>query len=102
MSEEYLQDEQILNAFAQKIDAALFEELVESFLEEPVLLYQDNGEVDIATALQSDYFQRSCFGEFAEVEEYLSALCIHIEDQELRDTLIDGFELDREYIESEL
>ena len=102
MSEKYIKDEQILKAFAQKIDNSLFEELTNSFLEESVILYKDDGTFDIVTALSSDYFQRSACGEFVEAEQYLSELCIHIEDEELRNVLIDEFELDRDYIESEL
>ena len=97
-----MNEEQILKNFARKLDNSLFEELSESFLEDPAMLYDDNGDVDIATALEADFFQRSAFGEFVEVEQYLSELCIHINNQELRDSLIDEFELDREYIESEL
>ncbi len=102
MCDNYIEEEQILKDFAKKIDDSLFEELAESFLEEPVILYKDDGSVDVATALSSDYFQRSACGEFDDAQHYLTELCIHIEDQELRDSLIDEFELDRDYIESEL
>lgn len=94
MSEEYINEEQILNDFALKIDQTLFAKLQESFLEDPVILYLDDGNVDIATALSSDYFQRSAFGEFDEVEQYLSELCANIGNQALRDMLIDEFDLD--------
>lgn len=102
MSNKHIEDEQILKAFAKKIDNSLFEELTNSFLEEPVIIYEDDGSIDIATALSSDYFFRSACGEFVEVEQYLSELCIHIEDEETRNALIDEFELDRDYIEAEL
>ncbi len=102
MTEQYVEDEQVLRRFACNLDESLFESLEESFLDEPVLLYGDDGSVDMATALTSDYFQRAAFGEFAEAEQYLAELCIHIEDDDLRNRLIDEFELDREYIESEL
>ncbi len=102
MSEKYIDDEQVLKAFAEKIDNFLFEELSDSFFEEPVILYKDDGNLDIATALLSDYFQRSACGEFVEAEQYLSELCIHVKDEKLRNAFIDEFELDRDYIESEL
>lgn len=102
MAEEYVEDERMLKAFASNLDESTFEELSESFLDEPVLLYEDDGSVNIATALTSDYFQRAAFGEFAEAGQYLTELCVHIEDDDLRNRLVDEFDLDHDYIESEL
>lgn len=102
MAEKYIEEEQILDRFAKQLDASVFESLVESFFEDPVLLYDDDGNVNMEAALNADYFQRAAFGEFSEVEAYLSELCIQIEDDSLRDELIDCFDLDRDYIESEL
>ncbi len=102
MAEIYLDEEQILKNFAAKLDDSVFSSLTDSFLEDAVLLDNGDGTTNIAIALSSDYFQRSASGEFDEVNQYLSELCINIENSDLRDQLINEFELDRDYIESEI
>lgn len=99
MAENYTREEELIESFAKNLNESVFEELTESFIEDPVLL---NGTVDMAIALKADYFQRMVSGEFVEAEQYLTELCIHIDDKKLRDKLIAKFDLDREYIESEL
>lgn len=111
MSEEYRKmgdeeastEEKIIDIFVSRLNSETFEAVVETFLDDPgQVLYNDNGDVDMATTLKADYFMRFTMGEFVEAEQYLSEACVHIEDEDLRNQLITEFDLDREYIESEL
>ena len=102
MVEQHILDREIITKFVNCIDDSIFEELLESYLDEPALLYDEDGAVDKVTAFESDYAQRCAFGEISEVSEYLCELCINIEDVDLRDKIIEEFDLDRDYIEEEL
>lgn len=102
VNDDYKENDEILKRFAEKLNIAVFLKLLEDFLEDPVILYKEDNNIDITTALQSDFYQRLTDGEFVDVEQYLSELCVRTKDDTLRDILIDEFELDREYIETEL
>ena len=102
VNDDYKGNDEILKRFAEKLNIAVFLKLLEDFLEDPVVLYKEDDNIDIATALQSDFYQRLTNVEFVDVGQYLSELCVRIKDDTLRDILIDEFELDREYIETEL
>lgn len=102
MNEEYMSDELVLKEFAESLDDDTVEDIIETFLEEASLIYYDDGNLDVAAMLCADYFQRLSYNEFVEVEQYLTELCVHIDDDDLRDYLIEEFDLDRDYIESEI
>ena len=101
MSEQYMDDEKIIAAFAKKLKPAHYRYLQAEFFEDAEIFY-DGDKIDGASTLGADYFKRSCYGEFSEIGEYLCALCVHIQDDVLRNRLIGEFDLDRDFIESEL
>ena len=102
MNNGYMEDNEILKEVAGKLDTSVIIELFSSFFEDPVCLYTKDDVIDNYIVLQSDCYQRMAEGEFSDVDQYLAELCVHIKDDNLRETLISAFDLDREYIKTEL
>ena len=102
MNNGYMEENEILKEVAGKLDTSVIIELLSNFFEDPVCLYTKDDKIDNYIVLQSDCYQRMAEGEFSDVDQYLAEMCAHIKDDNLRETLINAFDLDREYIETEL
>lgn len=64
-------------------------------------VYDESGELDAAATFMANFSAAATCGAYKEVEEFLTNCCINIEDETLRFTLTDHFDLDAAYIESE-
>lgn len=101
MAESYVLDENIIAEFASQFTAEQLDSLFDECMENGQKFYDEEGKIDGATTLQAEYFSRAAFGEFSGVQDFLSFICVHVENDTLRESLITRFDLSREFIEDE-